>query len=850
MPGGLTEEEARARGALLDVDSYAVSLDLTDSDVVRAHTEIRFRCLTPGAASFADVAAGLTRATLNGQLLDPATVSGARLPLPTLAAGNLLVADTESRHARAGQALSWFTDPADGGRYVLGDCYPTLAPTLFCCFDQPSLRADFTLTLVAPAGWDCAANGPVVSRPPPGETGTWRFATVPGMKPYDFALCAGPYVMVSQEDYDGAGGTVRLSVRSRGALAGSAGLAQVGSVVSRTLGFYEKYLRTACPYPKYDVVFAPELLPLAVSLPGMMIVNENLLRRMAAAGDDLGPVVLAHEVAHLWFGCLVEGRWWDDLWLAEALATYLSYLAAEGALGLGQPWPEFLMQDQAPAYQADSLPGALPVSSPVATADAAMNRPPAITYSKGASVIRALAALIGAGAMRAGLADYLARYGGNATTLADLVGCWSRASGRDLRGWADEWLRTAGVNMLRPELALAPDGTVQSFAVVQRPPDPATQPRPGAGQGPLRTHRVSVGVYERAGDRLRLQHRADVEITGQARTPVPELAGRPMPAAFVLNEGGHDFARIRFDDQSWRTLADCAMDVGDQLTEAVCWNAAWDMTMAAELPAGEFTALVARRLGRDPVPAAVAELIGHVLTGADYYAPPAHRSRLREHAAGAALTAARLAEPGSRQQRALATGFAASAGSEAQLGLLRSWLSGSSLPSGLALDLELRGQILVTLSTAGLATDGDLAAFEADDPAGGAARAATCRAARPDPAAKQAAWTAALTSQIPHLAVASARAFWLPGQDEILLPYRDRYFAEALPAAARHETFTARRLATLLFPATLTDAATVTAASAALARGGLGDVLHAVLLEQRALLEQRRAARAFPAPPV
>jgi aminopeptidase N len=851
VPDGLTESEARARTALLDVESYAVTLDLTGADVVRSRSEIRFRCAQPGATTFADVsAATVHRVTLNGESLDPATISGNRLPLPPLAAGNVLVADTESGHARTGDGLCWFIDPVDGHSYVLGNGYPTLAPTVFCCFDQPDLRAEFTLTLLAPAAWECVANGPVVSRPAPGEAGTWRFAAVAGMKPYDFSLCAGPYVLVSEEEYHGTGGTVRLSLRSRGALSGSAGLAEVGGVVSRALGFYEKFLGTACPYPKYDVVFAAELLPLAVSLPGMMIVNENLLRRMAAAGDDLGPVVLAHEVAHLWFGCLVEGRWWDDLWLGEALATYLSYLAAEGALGLAQPWPEFLMQDQASAYQADSLPGTEPVSSPVATADDARNRPSAIVYSKGASVIRALAGLIGADALRAGLTDYLASYGGDSTTLADLVGCWSRASGRDLGGWADDWLRTAGVNTLRPEVALAQDGTVKSFAVLQDPPDPATQPRPPAGRGLLRTHRVGVGVYEHAADGLRLQHRADVEITGQARTLVPDLAGRPMPAAFVLNEDGHDFTKVRFDDRSWRALAACAMDVGDPLTEAVCWNAAWDMTRAAELPAGEFAALVARRLGRDHLPAGLAELIGHVLTGADYYAPPAHRPALRERFADAVLAAARRAEPGGKQQRALAAGFAASADSGTQLGLLRSWLGGTSLPGGLVLDLELRGEILVALSTRGLATDDDLAAFAADDPAGGEARAATCRASRPDPAAKEAAWAAATTSQIPHLVVANARGFWLAGQEEMLLPYRDRYFAEALPAAARHESFMARRLATLLFPATLTGAATVTATTAALARGGLGDVLHAVLLEQRALAEQRLVARAFPASPV
>jgi hypothetical protein len=164
------------------------------------------------------------------------------------------------------------------------------------------------------------------------------------------------------------------------------------------------------PYGKCDIVFVPELGPLAACLPGVITASETLLQRLADPGDEHTAMVLAHEVAHFWFGCLVEGRWWDDLWLAEALATYLSYVALGEALGLSSPWADFALRDQADAYQADTLPSTQPVSSPVATAADAMNRPSALTYSKGASIIRQLAALIGDDALRAGLRDYLTRY--------------------------------------------------------------------------------------------------------------------------------------------------------------------------------------------------------------------------------------------------------------------------------------------------------------------------------------------------------------------------------------------------------------------------------------------------------
>ena len=834
---GCTEAEAKARAALLDVESYAVALDLaTDPGRIRSSSRIRFRCREPGAATFADLRAAVVhRVTCNGEELDPAVVvSGGRLHLDRLAGQNVLTVEAEFCYAPDGRGLARFTDPADGAPYLLGNCYPANAPNVFCCFDQPDLRADFTLTVTAPAGWDCVANGAVTGRPAPGQPGTWRFATVPSMKPYDMALYAGPYVIAAEEEYGGAGGTVRLTVRCRRTLAGAPGLGQVGGLVRRALAWYERTLGVPCPYPKYDIVFAPELGAAAVTIPGVMGVSETMLRRLADPEDDFAPMVLAHEVAHLWFGSLVGERWWDDVWLAEALATYLSYTALEETVGTDSPWRAFWMREQEAAYRADTLPSTEPVSSPVPAAVDALARPSAITYSKGASVIRQLAALIGGDALRAGLRDYVTKYGGAAATLADLVGCWSSAGGRDLTGWAEQWLRTSGVNTLRPQLTLAPDGTVRSLAVLQVPPPDGTV---------LREHRIAIGVYDRDGGRLRRRQVTTAEVAG-GRTVVPELAGIPAPDAVVLNDGDLTFARIRFDARTLRTLLACGMDVDDPLTEAVCWNAAWDMVTSVELGVAEFINLVVRRIRAGSPPAGVAELLEHVRTAADYYAVPEKRAGLRERAAAAALEGARGAQPGSRAQRALAVGFAAAAHGDDQLGLLRRWLDGAALPGGVVADTELRGHILATLSVSGLATDDDLDAFAAADPAGGAAARATCRALRPDPAAKHAAWAAALAGdQSRPMALAHARGIWAPGQERILAPYRDRYFAEVLPAVSGREVSVAGRLARLLYPATLADPETIAATDAALDAGGLSGPLRKALLEQRAILLQVLAAR-------
>jgi aminopeptidase N len=470
MATGCTEIEARERTALLDIQSYDVRLDLTDADAVRSHTEIRFSCRAPGASTFADLATGTLRsAVLNGdQIGSDAATPDDRLLLESLQANNVLAVEAEVPYWHDNRGMSRFSDPADGRDYVLAYCYPTAAPRVFCCFDQPDLGADFTVRLAVPQGWECIGNAPVTKRPANDQSGVWEFATVGAMKPYELALCCGPYVTACRAEFDGAETKIPVTVRCRTSLAGSADLSRAAEVVTKALGYYEQLLGVPCPCDKFDVVFAPDIAPMAAQVPGLMLVNELLVHRVVDAGDGFVTMVLGHEVSHLWFGCLVEGRWWDDLWLAEALATYLSMAAGEEALGMDSPWAEFALRDQQAAYTADKLPNTQPVSSPVASAADALSRPSGITYSKGASVIRQLAALIGDESLRAGLRDYLTTHAGQTATMSDLIECWGKASGRDLNGWAEQWFRKPGTNTLRPEVQLASDGTVESFAGKRR----------------------------------------------------------------------------------------------------------------------------------------------------------------------------------------------------------------------------------------------------------------------------------------------------------------------------------------------------------------------------------------------
>jgi aminopeptidase N len=275
--------------------------------------------------------------------------------------------------------------------------------------------------------------------------------------------------------------------------------------------------------------------------------------------------------------------------------------------------------------------------------------------------------------------------------------------------------------------------------------------------------------------------------------------------------------------------------VGDPLSEAVCWNGFWLLVTSGELPAERFTDMACRRLQAGDLPGVGAEaLLSRAAAAADAWAPPGRRAALRERVAAATRTAA--GDP-----RALAIGFAASAQADDQLATLGAWLTGKDLPDGLALDAELRARILFTLAARGLARTEDIDALPRLDPVTGEVNRATCLAMRPDLAAKQAAWALALSpGAAARIAQACAAGVWVPGQEELMAGYRDRYFTEALPSLVTRTQRSRSRLSRSLFPVTLVSEATIEAAEAARPPD---DVLRLAVAEQAAIMRRRLAAR-------
>jgi len=768
----LQRAEARTRARLLEVGGYDVELDLSEQDAgvhFRTVTTARFRCLEPGAETHLDLTAATVRsAVLNGTALDvERCFDGHRLTLSGLAADNELVVDADGAYMRTGEGLHRFVDPVDGAVYLYSQFETFDAHRMYACFDQPDLKATFRLAVNAPADWVCISNGAVEQQPPAGASGTWRFAETARLPTYVTALVAGPYAS-AHDEHDG----IPLGIYCRRSLFEHLDAEELFTVTKQGLDFFHRAFDFRYPFGKYDQLFVPEFNAGAMENAACVTFLEDYVFRSKvtdAAYERRAETVL-HEMAHMWFGDLVTMRWWDDLWLNESFATYMSVLCQVEATRFSGGWTTFANVEKSWAYRQDQLPSTHPIAADIPDIASVRVNYDGITYAKGASVLKQLVAWVGPEAFLAGLRTYFLAHQYSNTELRDLLHQLERASGRDLSDWSAQWIELAGVNTLRPVFEVDAAGVFTSFEVGQE----AVAEHPT-----LRSHRVAVGLYDLVEGRLVRTTREELDVVG-ARTPVPGLVGRAQPDLVLVNDDDLSYAKIRLDERSLGTLVRHVGDLSESLPRTLCWTAAWDMTRDAELPARDYVALVLAGIGREDDIGVVQSLLRLAQSAVTLYADPAWVPQGRAMPAAAAHEALLAAEPGGDVQLVWARALGSLAVTADEVELVRGLLSGERDIPGLQVDTELRWHLLMRLVVLGAAGDDEIAAeLERDPTAAGQRHAASARAARPTAEAKADAWRLAVESpELPNAVQAAVRAgFSQPEQTDLLRAYVEPYFA-------------------------------------------------------------------------
>ncbi|UFN45951.1 aminopeptidase N [Nocardioides okcheonensis] len=777
MPGtNLTRDEAATRAALLDVTSYAVTLDLTTGDTTFASTTtLEFTCREPGSSTFADLVAPTVREiTLNGRSLDPATAyADSRIALDDLEATNTLVVVADCAYSNTGEGLHRFVDPVDDKVYLYSQFEVPDARRVFTTFEQPDLKSVFTFTVTAPSHWVVVSNA-ATPEPTPVADGvaTWSFPTTKRMSTYITAIVAGEY-HGEFDTYEGKFGTIPLGHYCRQSLKEHMDTAELVKLTKQSFAWFEEQFDYPYPFGKYDQLYVPEYNAGAMENAGCVTLRDEYLPRSRQPRSffEFRASVITHEMAHMWFGDLVTMKWWDDLWLNESFAEWACYWCEANATEFDDAWTGFANARKQTGYRADQLPSTHPIAADNVDLHAVEVNFDMITYAKGASVLKQLVAWVGIEPFLQGLRAYFKEWEYGNPEFKDLLATLEKESGRDLQGWAQEWLQTAGVNTLAPAFELAEDGTYSSFSVAQSAhPDWPT----------LRRHRLGIGLYDSVDGRLVRRQYVEIDVEG-ASTEVPELVGVAQPALLLLNDEDHAYAKIRLDERSMATAISSLASFEDSLPRALVWGAAWDMTRDGEMRTRDWVDLVLANIGHETDAWAVTRIPASTALAVNFYSDPAHRSELRATWESGLRELLLAAEPGSDHQLTFARTYAGAAHRDDALDDLIGLLDGSFVVEGLAVDQDLRWGLITALAKSGRFGDAEIdAELEVDRTISGKEQAAAARVAQPTAEAKEAGWAAIVDPATPNeTSREMAMSIFRFGQEDVLEPYLEKFLDAA-----------------------------------------------------------------------
>jgi aminopeptidase N len=753
----LTYPEAVERSATISDVSYRIELDLTSREDFGCRTTVAFALADPRAATFLELSnAEQLRLTVNDSPVTSPTYDGHRITLHDLATRNEVVVEARMPYVNDGDGMHTFTDPADETTYVAAYAGMDLAHKVFACFDQPDLKAPIALSVRAPAGWTVLGNGRASGE----QHGVRTFTTTPPISTYLFTVCAGPW---HSRTWEHAG--LPFGWHARASLAGplDRDFEEMRRVTEACFDFYTGTFDEPYPFDSYDQVMAPGHNWGAMETAGCVTFRDEYLpRNEPDAGDVVNRAeVIAHEMAHMWFGDLVTMKWWQDTWLNESFADFMGYHVAH-EIGVPGSWPNFTLTRKPSAYAADRRRSTHPIAEEAAhlgDVDTAFNNFDMITYAKGASVLHQLVIWLGWDTFVKGTNVYLTRHRFGNAELADYLEALDSVTERDVRGWAEAYLRTTGYDTIR----------------VTRDSHVPVLTREGS-----RPHRFSVAALDDATvTGVRLVDLADEPVA------IPDFAGAPV----IPNAADEAYAAVLLDDVSWRAAVDDLATVPDPLLRAVTWTNALTRVRSGLSTTEEYLTMVQGHLAEETDPVVFDGVLQRVTRQVvpQWTAPEAlaGAERLVADACAAALEAGDAARGLAAMRRLAMT--------TTDVRLLRSWLQSGRARADLEVDRDTRWIVVRRLVELG--ADGpDLIETEAaaDRSSHGHQSSLAALAGRPEPGAKEDAWRRICDHDVSNRDfTALVAGLWTPGQEELFAPYLQRYLEDAPRIADRSQSFAA-----------------------------------------------------------
>ena len=419
----------------------------------------------------------------------------------------------------------------------------TDARRAFPCWDEPARKAVFDVTLVFADGFQAVSNTPIVedTRPSPGMRFV-RFGETPVMSTYLLAFVVGDLVSVQAEAADGT----KVGVWTTRGKENQAGFALDTSV--KLLGYFNEYFSIPYPLPKLDHIAIPDFAAGAMENWGCVTYRETALlvdpENSSAGTRQRVAEVVAHEMAHMWFGDLVTMEWWDDLWLNESFASWMGTKAVDWLFPDWEMWTQFVNMDTNRALSLDGLKNSHPIEQEVKNPAEVSQLFDAISYSKGGSVLRMLEHFLGPEVFRGGLYRYLKGHEyGNARTQ-DLWAALEEESGLPVTSIMDSWVKQMGYPVLEVGADRGADNVQISLSqerfVYDRPLGDE-EPNPEVWRVPVTVSAPGAVAV------------STVMESKEALLTLP--AARPAEDWYKVNADQTGFYRVNYTGEDWQRLA-------------------------------------------------------------------------------------------------------------------------------------------------------------------------------------------------------------------------------------------------------------------------------------------------------
>lgn len=793
----LTQAEAAARAAAVSGVSYSIRLGLTaGSTSFTGRADIRFTLSQSAVGPIFLCFRGRTIQTmrLNGSDVATPAWNGYRLTLDQgllkRGAENRLEVEYENAFDTGGDGVFRFVDPEDSAEYIYTNFEPYEAHRMAPLFDQPDIKARLTLEVLAPSEWMVMANGAERAAGPVEADGRMlrTFAETPPLSTYLFAMTAGAFVGERRElRLPGRAEAIPVGLWSRRSLAAHLEHDRFHEMTEQAFLYFGALFGREYPFDKLDHVFCPEFNVGAMENVGLITYTERYVFRSTPTASDVTDLaeVVFHEIAHMWFGNLVTMRWWDDLWLNESFATYVSYLCLTEGAPYPDAWRDFNVQLKAWALREDDAPTTHPIAGSVLDTDQTFLNFDGITYGKGGAVLKQLGARLGREGFAAGLRLYFQRHAFANATLADFLVALEEGSGVPLADWSAQWLRTSGPNRFAAEVAEGPGGNIASLSVRQEIV---------SGDPVLRQHlmRIALIYPERSGVRIEGH---ELLLDGE-RAHVPSATGRPIPLAVIPNHDDLAVGKIALDAATIRFAAERLEEIPDGLLRQVTWSAVWELVRDGSFNASDFAALLVARLPEEPDASIVQQIVESTLGPLLLrYLPDGERERWGSRIVEVAR--ARLARGGDEGTRIVWSRILVLA-SVTPRDVEESWqvAAGETPLEGVEIDQDHRWALLIRGASHGLPQSASRLRAETErDPSDRGERALlSAAAAEPSIPAKRVAWEKILTPNghgSVRRTLAAAAGFAWPWQRELLAPYQP-LLADALQTLGSSDVTFAR----------------------------------------------------------